>query len=119
MAIVGTTYYWLDDRPQIFTPLWILGGILWYIAIIAAIIFVKNKTRLGFLLGGVLSWITLGFWLFDNFYVISAAPLIIDKPNDWVTIRNFVWAAISALAVISSHNTFHKIIDYQFKGKPI
>ena len=119
MAIVGTTYYWLDDRPEIFEPLWILGGIVWYVAIIAAIIFVREKTRLGFLIAGVSSWITLAFWLFDNFYVLFDASLIIDQPNEWITIRNFIWAALSALAVIASHNTFHKIIDYQYKGKPV
>ena len=119
MAIVGTTYYWLDDRPDLFQPIWLLAGIFWYIAIIAAIVFVKSKTRLGFLIGGVLSWITLAFWLFDNFYVIFDTSLIIDKPNELITIRNFIWAALSTLAVIASHNTFHKIIDYQFRGKPI
>ncbi|MDH3501122.1 MAG: NAD(P)H-binding protein [Nitrosopumilus sp.] len=119
MAVVGTTYYWLDDRAEIFEPIWILGGIIWYIAIIAAIIFVKNKTRLGFLIAGVISWITLAFWLFDNFYVVFETSLIIKQPNEWVTARNFIWAALSGLAVIASHNTFHKVIDYQYRGKPI
>ena len=119
MAIVGTTYYWLDDRTELFEPAWVLAGIFWYVTIIAAIVFVKSKTRLGFLIGGMLSWITLAFWLFDNFYVMFQTSLIIDKPNELITIRNFVWAALSSVAVIASHNTFHKIIDYQYKGKPI
>lgn len=119
MATVGTTYYWLDDRTELFEPIWILAGVFWYITIIAAIVFVKNKTRLGFLIGGILSWITLAFWLFDNFYVVFETSLIVDKPNEMITIRNFIWAALSTLAVIGSHNTFHKIIDYQYKGKPI
>ena len=119
MALVGTTYYWLDDRTELFEPIWILAGVLWYVTIITAIVFVKNKTRLGFLIGGVLSWITLAFWLFDNFYVVFETSLIIDKPNELITIRNFIWATLSTLAVIASHNTFHKIIDYQYKGKPI
>ena len=119
MALVGTTYYWLDDRTELFEPAWILAGMFWYIAIAVAIVFVKSKTRLGFLIGGILSWITLAFWLFDNFYVVFQTSLIMDKPNEIITIRNFVWASLSTLAVIASHNTFHKIIDYQFKGKPI
>ena len=119
MAIIGTTYYWLDDRAELFEPIWILGGIVWYVAIFMAIIFVKHKTRLGFLIAGVLSWITLAFWLFDNFYVIFDTSLIIHQPNELITVRNFIWTALSALAVIASHNTFHKVIDYQFKGKPI
>ena len=119
MALVGTTYYWLDDRVEIFQPAWIIAGVFWYIAIFAAIIFVKNKTRLGFLIAGIISWATLAFWLFDNFYILFDTSLIIEKPNEFVTIRNFIWASISILAVIASHNTFHKIIDYQFKGKEI
>ena len=119
MAIIGTTYYWLDDRPEIFQPLWVLGGLLWYIAIISAIFFVRHKTRLGFLIAGVLSWITLTFWLFDNLYVVFDTSLLIDRPNQWITIRNFAWSALSTLAVITSHNTFHKIIDYQYKGRSL
>ena len=119
MAIVGTTYYWLDDRTELYEPAWIMAGIFWYIATITAIVFVKSKTRLGFLIGGILSWITLAFWLFDNFYVVFETSLIIDKPNELITIRNFIWAALSSVAAIASHNTFHKIIDYQYKGKPI
>ena len=118
MAIVGSTYYWLDDRPEIYQPAWIITGFFWYLTITAAIIFVKNKTRLGFLIAGILSWITLAFWLFDNFYVISDTSLIIEKPNEWITVRNFVWSALSGLAVFTSHNTFHKIIDHQYRGKP-
>ena len=119
MAIVGTTYYLLDDRDELFEPAWVLTGVFWYITIIAAIVFVKSKTRLGFLIGGILSWVTLAFWLFDNFYVVFDTSLIIEKPNEIITIRNFVWVTLSTLAVIASHNTFHKIIDYQYKGKPI
>ena len=119
MAVVGTTYYWLDDRAEIFEPAWILAGIFWYVAIMAAIFFVRGKTRLGFLIGGAVSWVTLAFWLFDNFYVVFETSLIIGMPNEAITVRNFVWAALSTLAAIASHNTFHKIIDYQYRGKPI
>jgi len=61
----------------------------------------------------------LGILALDNFYVVFETSLIIDKPNELITIRNFIWAALSSIAVIASHNTFHKIIDYQYKGKPI
>lgn len=118
MAIVGTTYYWLDDRSELFEPLWMIIGIFWYAVIIIALVFVKNKTRLGYLIAGILSWITLVFWLFDNFYVVFDTSLIIDRPNEFITVRNFVLTALCGLAVIASHNTFHKIIDYQHKGNP-
>ena len=81
MAVVGMTYYWLDDRAEIFEPAWILAGIFWYVAIMAAIFFVRGKARLGFLIGGAVSWVTLAFWLFDNFYVAFETSLIIGMPN--------------------------------------
>lgn len=119
MAAVGTTYYWLDDRAELLEPIWILLGILWYATIVTAIVFIRGKTRLGFLIGGIVSWATLVFWLFDNFYVVFEVSLIIDRPNEMITVRNFVWVALSTLAVITSHNTFHKIIDYQYRGRPV
>jgi len=34
-------------------------------------------------------------------------------------LRNFVGIAIALVAVVSSHNLFHKVIDYQYRGKPL
>jgi hypothetical protein len=45
--------------------------------------------------------------------------LIAQEPNFEMTIRNFVGIIIASVAVISSHNLFHKVIDYQYRGKPI
>ena len=118
-AICGTTYYWLDDRPNVYSLEWILGSIIWYVTIAFGIIFVYNKTRLGYLIGGILSWVTLAFWLFDNYYIIFQMSLIAEDPNFAMTIRNFVGIVIASIAVISSHNLFHKVIDYQYRGKPI
>ena len=119
MAMIGSTYYWLDDRPEVFESLWLVGSVVWYTAIISAIIFVHNKTRLGYLVAGVLSWITLAFWLFDNYYFVFATSVIASQPNELMTIRNFVGIFIAALSVVSSHNLFHKVIDYQYKGTPL
>ena len=119
MTVIGSTYYWLDDRPSVFEPGWIFASVVWYTAIIAAIIFVKNNTRLGYLIAGVLSWITMAFWLFDNFNVVFSTSVISIPPNELVAFRNFLGTAVAALAIIASHNTFHKVIDYQHKGKPI
>ena len=118
-AICGTTYYWIDDRPDVYSLGWILSSIVWYTAISFGIIFVYNKTRLGYLIGGVLSWVTLAFWLFDNYYIVFQMSLIAEEPNFAMTVRNFVGIAIALVAVISSHNLFHKVIDYQYRGKPI
>ncbi|MFB5623135.1 MAG: epimerase, partial [Nitrosarchaeum sp.] len=119
MAIIGTTYYWLDDRPDVFYPIWILTALFWYVGIFSAIIFVNNKTRLGFMISGILSWITLAFWSFDNFNVVFDTSIISSPPNDIIVLRNFIGIFVAVIAIISSHNTFHKVIDYQFKGKPI
>jgi uncharacterized protein YbjT (DUF2867 family) len=111
MAIIGSTYYWLDDRAEVYQP--------WYTAIAASIIFIHNKTRLGYLVAGILSWFTLAFWLFDNFYMVFETSVIAPQPNELMTVRNFVGIITAALAVFASHNQFHKVIDYQYKGKPI
>lgn len=119
IALIGSTYYWLDDRPNIFDISWLVASFVWYLAIISAIFFVKSKTRLGYLISGVVSWITLSFWLFDNFYVVFNTSLISNPPNELITIRNFIGTVVAAIAIFASHNTFHKVIDYQYKGKPI
>ncbi|MDH5463668.1 MAG: NAD(P)H-binding protein [Nitrosopumilus sp.] len=119
LAIIGTSYYWLDDRPEVYGPLWLLGSFVWYVAIFAAIIFIRNKTRLGYLIAGMLSWVTLAFWLFDNFYVVFQTSLIANQPSDLMTLRNFIGIAIASITVIASHNLFHKVIDYQYRGNPI
>ena len=43
MAIIGSTYYWLDDRAEVYQPLWLIGSFIWYTAIAASIIFIHNK----------------------------------------------------------------------------
>jgi len=118
IAIIGSTYYWVDDRPEVYEFTWIIASIAWYIGIISALIFVKNNTRLGFLIAGIVSWITLTFWLLDNFHVVFGSSLISQKPNELITLRNFVGVTIAILAIITSHNTFHKVVDVQKKETP-
>ena len=118
-AICGTTYYWLDDRPEVYQPLWLVVSALWYVVIGFSILFVYNKTRLGYLMAGILTWVTLAFWLFDNYHVAFQMSLISQEPNEFMTIRNFVGIIIAIIAVFASHNLFHKVFDYQYKGKPI
>jgi uncharacterized protein YbjT (DUF2867 family) len=119
LAVVGTSYYWLDDRSDVYQPLWLIGSFLWYSVIFVSLIFIRNKTRLGYFMAGILSWVTLAFWLFDNFYVVFQTSLIASEPNELMTIRNFIGLFFVSLTVMSSHNLFHKVIDYQYKGKPI
>ena len=119
MAFVGTTYYWLDDRSDVWQIPWLAGSAIWYAAILFAISFVRQKARLGYLIGGLLSWVTLAFWLFDNFYVVFELSLVASEPSLEITIRNFIGAALAGLAIFSSHNVFHKVRVYQVRGKPV
>jgi len=68
LGIIGATYYFLDNRSDIFSPHWIILAILWYFGILFAIFFVKNGARLGSMVAGIIGWITLAFWLFNNIY---------------------------------------------------
>lgn len=119
MAVIGTTYYWLDDRKDVYQIGWLTVSAIWFIAVISSIIFVNNKTRLGYLIAGVVSWITLPFWLFDNYYVVFHDSIIARPPNLEMTIRNFVGVIIVSLAIAASHNVFHKIQSKQFRGRPL
>ncbi len=118
-GICGSTYYWLDNRPEVYEPLWLLASGIWYLTIGFSILFVYNKTRLGYLMAGILTWVTMAFWLFDNFHVAFQMSLIAADPSTVIIIRNFVGIGLTVIGIIASHNLFHKVIDYQYKGKPI
>ena len=109
LAIIGTTYYWLDDRMEVYQPGWLLASIFWYITIGFAIWFVKLKTRLGYLIAGILSWVTFAFWMFDNFHIVFHNSLIAKEPNILMITRNFIGIITSVITIIASHNVFHKI----------
>ena len=117
MALIGSTYYWMDDRTDVWEISWLFGSLIWYVAIIFAISFVKQKARLGYLIGGLLAWATMAFWLFDNFYVVFQISIIGPEPSLDVTIRNFVGVVFAGLAIFSSHNVFHKVRVYQARGE--
>ena len=119
LVMIGTSYYWLDDRLDVYQPLWLIGSFFWYVVIFSSLIFIHNKTRLGYFMAGILSWVTLIFWLFDNFYVLFQTPLIASEPSQLMTVRNFIGIFFVLLTVVSSHNLFHKVLDYQHKGRPI
>ena len=118
MLIVGTTYYWLDDRKDVYQPLWLIASGFWFLTIIVAILFVNKKTRLGYMIGGILAWVTLAFWLFDNYAIVFHKSLIAVQPNTNMEIRNFVGVIIAAITIAASHNVFHKIRAYQNRGRP-
>ncbi|MGA7369625.1 MAG: NAD(P)H-binding protein [Nitrososphaeraceae archaeon] len=112
MAIVGSTYYMFDVRPEILNINWLILSIIWYLGIIFSLFFVHNGARLGAMIAGIIGWITLAFWLIDTIYTISGDSLLASSPDMIMTIRNFIGAVVAGLVVASSHNVFHKIRIY-------
>jgi uncharacterized protein YbjT (DUF2867 family) len=109
MAAIGTTYYIIDERPEIYSTNWIILATLWYLGIAFAIYFLRYGAKLGALAAGLLGWLTLTFWLIDNFYIVSGTPIIASSPNATITIRNFIGAGVAVLVIATSHNLFHKL----------
>ena len=109
LALIGSTYYILDGRPEIYSMNWLALSGIWYFGIAFSIFFVRNGARLGAITAGTIGWLTLSFWLIDNIYTISGNSLLASSPGVEMTIRNFIGAAVAGLVVTSSHNVFHKI----------
>jgi hypothetical protein len=109
MAAIGSTYYIMNERPEIYHINWIILATLWFLGIAFAIYFLRYGARLGALTAGVLGWLTLTFWLIDNFYVVWGTSIIASPPDATITIRNFIGAGVAALVVVTSHNLFHKL----------
>jgi uncharacterized protein YbjT (DUF2867 family) len=109
MAAIGSTYYMLDARPEVFQVSWLILSGLWYFSIAFSLFFVFNGARLGAITAGIIGWITLIFWLVDNIYTVSGKSLIATSPDIVMTLRNFVGAAVAAIVVVASHNIYHKI----------
>lgn len=108
LGILGTAYYTIDDRSEVHQHGWMIGAALWYGTLGTGIILVLKRAKSGYLLAGVLSWGTLGFCLLDNWYTVFHGNIIATNPNLSMTARNFVTVGVSALAVLVSHNSFHK-----------
>lgn len=81
MAAIGSTYYILDGRVEIYNTNWIILGMLWYLGIAFAIYFLRYGARLGAFTAGLLGWVTLTFWLIDNFYIVWGTPVIASSPD--------------------------------------
>jgi uncharacterized protein YbjT (DUF2867 family) len=109
MAVIGSTYYVLDARAEVFQINWLVLSGLWYLTIGFSLFFVFNGASLGAVTSGIVGWTTLAFWLVDNIYTVSGDSLIATSPDLIMTLRNFVGAVIAAIVVAASHNVYHKI----------
>lgn len=108
LLFIGTTYYFLDTRQEFLNPIWIVVAVLWYLSIIISIYFIRYGAKLGALLAGVIGWVTLVFWLMDNYYIIGGNSILFSNPNTNETWRNIIGIFITAFTIISSHNIFNK-----------
>src|SRR6188472_866904 len=109
MSAIGSTYYMLDSRPEIFYANWLVLSALWYFGIAFSVYFIIKGARLGAMTAGIIGWITLTFWLTDNIYTVSGHSLIASTPGIVMTLRNFIGVVIATFVVAASHNIFHKI----------
>ncbi|HZD81591.1 MAG TPA: NAD(P)H-binding protein [Nitrososphaeraceae archaeon] len=109
MSAIGSTYYLLDSRPEIFYANWLVLSALWYFGIAFSVYFIIKGARLGAMIAGIIGWITLTFWLTDNIYTVSGHSVIASSPGIVMTIRNFIGVVIAIFVVAASHNIFHKI----------
>ncbi|MGA8084099.1 MAG: NAD(P)H-binding protein [Candidatus Nitrosopolaris sp.] len=109
MAAIGSTYYILDARPEIFQNRWLALSTVWYIGIVISLYFTLKGTRLGAMTAAMIGWITLAFWLTDNIYTLLGHSFIAISPSLPMTIRNLVGSIIVAGVVVTSHNVFYKI----------
>ena len=107
MAVIGSTYYMLDARAEVFQINWLVLSGLWYLTIGFSLFFVFNGASLGAVTSGIVGWTTLAFWLVDNIYTVSGNSLIATSPDLTMTLRNFVGAIIAAIVVAASHNVYH------------
>ena len=45
MALIGSTYYWMDERTDVWEISWLFGSLIWYAAIIFCNIICKTKSK--------------------------------------------------------------------------
>lgn len=107
MLLLGIPYFTIDNRMQNMHSL-ILYVIAWYVALGASLVGTMRRTKKGYLVAGMVSWGTLGFCILDNWSTVFHHSMIFSTPNYAMTGRNFVTLAVSALAILGSHNSFHK-----------
>lgn len=108
LSVIGSTYYILDPKPEIFLANWLILSVLWYFGIAFSIYFIIKSTRLGSMTAGIIGWATLAFSSTEVVYAILGQPFLVTS-LDTVTTRDFISIATAAMVVVASHNMFHKI----------
>src|SRR5688500_17960578 len=101
MAAIGSTYYILDGRPEIYNTNWIILGTLWYLGIAFAIYFLRYGARLGAFTAGLLGWLTLTFWLIDNLYIVWGTSIIASSPYAHIRFLQFIGVGADVLVILT------------------
>jgi len=109
LAIIGTMYFWFDDRSEFYEPFWIIILSIWQIWLIVSLCFIFSRRKIGYILGGILAWTTIGFLLLDNFHIVFDMSVVTSKPSFNIIMKNFIEIIVAGLVVFSAHNSFHKI----------
>jgi uncharacterized protein YbjT (DUF2867 family) len=109
LSVMGSTYYLLNPKPEIFLASWLILSVLWYIGIVVSIYFILKSTRLGSMTSGIIGWATLAFWSTDAVYAMLGHPFLYTSLDLLTTIRDFISIATAVMVVVASHNMFHKI----------
>jgi hypothetical protein len=110
---MGSTYYILDPKPEIFLANWFILSVLWYFGIAFSIYFILKSTRLGPMISGIIGWTTLAFWSTDAVYAMLGHPFLSTSLDHLTTIRDFISIATAVMVVVTSHNMFHKLRVYR------
>ena len=87
---MGSTYYILNPKAEIFLASWLIPSVLWYIGIAFSIYFIIKSTRLGPMTSGIIGWATLAFWSTDAVYAILGHPFLATSLDLLTTIRDFI-----------------------------
>ena len=76
LIVISSVYYWADERGEFFEPFWIIVLSIWYVTIGFSLFLVFRKIKSGYLIAGVLSWMTIIFWACDNSHIVFQALFI-------------------------------------------
>jgi uncharacterized protein YbjT (DUF2867 family) len=103
LGVMGSINYAADrwQNPIHIGDLPLLSG--WYFGIATAIYFIGQGARLGALIGGIIGWITLIFWIVEGW------SLLLTYEISYIVWFDLLRIFSASTTIIASHNFFHKL----------
>jgi hypothetical protein len=103
LGVMGSINYAADrwQNPIHIGDLALLFG--WYFGIATAIYFIGQGARLGALIGGIIGWITLIFW------IVGGWSLLLTYEISYIVWFDLLSIFSASTTIIASHNFFHKL----------